>query len=172
MNNSPLVLQAISYAYDKHGGQVRKKSGLPYVVHLHGVALLVQVYKRSKFLVELICAAYMHDILEDTNTTREELERVFGPFITGLVYELTNDKTVIERDFGGSKCEYLKHKLVHMSNYALVLKLCDRLDNITSQPTQKVLAETKEILDYLEANRKLTKTQANICASIRALLPN
>lgn len=171
MNNTPLVLKAIAFAHKKHGEQKRKKSGLPYVVHLHGVALLMQIFKRSKHLVELICAAYLHDILEDTNTTLAELREEFGDFIAFLVWEVTNDKEEIKRDFAGSKIEYLKHKLLHCSSYALTLKLCDRLDNITSQPTSKVQAETKELLDYISVNRRLSRTQETLVERIRALLP-
>jgi hypothetical protein len=58
---TPLLAKAITFAQEKHEGQRRKATGLPYITHLAGVALLVKLFKRSKNLEALVCAAYLHD---------------------------------------------------------------------------------------------------------------
>ena len=165
------VLKAIQFACTAHAKQTRKASQLPYIVHPHGVAILVQSFKKSKNIEDLVCAAYLHDVLEDTATDPRELHCLFGQLTASLVVELTNDPEAIKLQFCGSKTEYLKDKLAfRLTNYGLVIKLCDRLDNVLSQPSAKVLQSTKEILTFLVKNRKLTKTQQTLVNKINQLL--
>lgn len=70
---------------------------------------------------EMICAAILHDVVEDTNTTSEEVEREFGPLIAGLVLELTHEG---QPDSRGYYFPRLK------SRDAIVIKLADRMDNL------------------------------------------
>jgi len=164
---TPLLAKAISFAQEKHKGQTRKATGLPYITHLAGVATLVKIFKRAKPIEELVCAAYLHDTLEDTETTELELMVEFGPLVTQLVSELTSDKNEIEKT---SKVGYLKKKLCGISSYALTLKLCDRLHNLSDNPTDKTINETRKILGYLQAYRKLNATQRKIVAQIKYLI--
>jgi (p)ppGpp synthase/HD superfamily hydrolase len=165
-SNHPLVLKAIKFANEKHLGQTRKSTGLPYIVHPHGVAAILQTFKRSKNLVELICACYLHDTLEDTNTTHQDLRYEFGDMVANLVVEMTNDQNAIKLMFGGSKLEYLKNKLVSCSSYALTLKLCDRLDNMMGQPTDKMVKDTWELLWWVHGRRHLSWTQQQLFGQI------
>jgi guanosine-3',5'-bis(diphosphate) 3'-pyrophosphohydrolase len=163
MSNS-LLAKAITFAQQKHEGQTRKATALPYITHLAGVALLINLLKRSKNLEPLMCAAYLHDTLEDTNTTSEEIQKEFGDLIASLVIELTSDKNQIAKQ---GKTDYLQYKMVKMSSYALTLKLCDRLHNISDFPTDKTISETLDIINFLESNRKLNETQRKIISLIR-----
>lgn len=168
----PSVFDAIKFSNWKHRGQVREGSGRPYITHPIAVSYLVAAYKRSKVLAALLCAAILHDVLEDTDATYEELERKFGKLVASLVEELTDDP---EEKAHLGKLEYQKRKLLRLTSYALLLKLCDRLHNVSDQPSKKQLTQTLELIAFLEANRKLTRPQAALVADIRnvcqAVLP-
>jgi (p)ppGpp synthase/HD superfamily hydrolase len=168
--NETKVLQAISFAMEKHSKQVRKASGMPYIVHLHGTALLLRAFKESKNLTDLVCAGYLHDVLEDTDCTHGELQDVFGPLVASIVREVTNNKEEIEGVHGGNKCLYLIEKMLSMSSYALTLKLCDRLDNVASQPTKVTETETRLIVKQLLFLRKLSTTQKAIIQRIQQVV--
>ena len=150
-----LILKALDFARAKHEGQVRKVSNEPYINHPMEVSYIVASYKKSKHMEELLAASYLHDTLEDTNTNFVELATEFGGMVAGLVLELTNDEAAIAKI---GKLEYQKKKLVGISSYALVVKLADRLHNISDHPTEKMVLQTVELMQYLKANRKLSKT--------------
>lgn len=162
-----LVLKAIQFAISKHDGQVRKGDNRPYVTHPISVSYIVAAYKNSKHLDEILAASVLHDILEDTGTSFCELSQEFTPLTACLVYELTSDKDLIAKL---GKTEYLKVKMTGISSYALVIKLADRLHNLTDGPTEKTIHETKEILSYIEKNRKLTKTHKALIKEIRNII--
>ena len=166
-----LVVKAIQFASEKHKGQIRRCSGLPYITHPIVVMELVQKYKKnSKHIEELKCAALLHDTLEDTNTSYQEIERNFTPLIASLVMELTSDKVVI-KEIG--KNEYLKQKMIKMSKYSFTLKLLDRLSNIMDQPTEKYILHTLNLTQYIKDNRKkITKRHLKIISEINKKCTN
>jgi (p)ppGpp synthase/HD superfamily hydrolase len=131
------------------------------------VSYLVAQYKSSKALETLICAALLHDTVEDTKTTYNEILKGFGIGVAQLVFELTSDQEEIARV---GKAEYLRNKMRGMSSYALYLKLCDRLANLMDHPSEKQLKETVEILTHLKKSRKLSKSHQAVIAQIEALL--
>ena len=157
------ILEALKFATKKHEGQFRKGSGLEYVTHTIAVSYLVGKYKTSKKLEHLIIAAILHDTLEDTATTFSELVKEFGPLVASLVLELSNDPEQIGKL---GKLEYQKRKCLGISSYCLVIKLCDRLHNISDQPTDKMVLDTVELLKFLKKHRKLSKTHRAIIKEI------
>lgn len=159
-----LLIKAIQFAGEKHQGQTRKVSGLPYVIHPVAVAFLLANFKESKNLDELMTACLLHDTLEDTDTTFEELATEFTPLVATLVFDLTSDPDEIEKM---GKNEYLKKKMLGMSSYALVIKLADRLSNIMDSPTDSYREDTADLLDTLEAERNLSESQISIIEEIR-----
>lgn len=159
-----LVLKAIEFANKKHKGQTRKFSGVPYISHPLAVSYIVSSFKKSKHLDEILAACWLHDTLEDTNATFIEIAKEFTPLVASLVFELTSDEAEIKKT---SKCKYLSVKMVGMSSYALVIKLADRLHNISDNPSQKMIDDTKVILGQLEKRRKLSKTHKNIIKEIK-----
>lgn len=161
-----MVLEAYRFAEKKHSGQFRKKSGIPYVAHPIAVSYIVSSCKKSKHLEEILTASILHDTLEDTDTNFTELAQEFSPLVASLVLELSNDEQAI-KELG--KLEYQKKKLVGISSYALVIKLADRLHNISDNPTDKMVLDTMQLLDYLCLNRKLSGTQEKLVADIRQL---
>jgi guanosine-3',5'-bis(diphosphate) 3'-pyrophosphohydrolase len=160
-----LVIKAIQFASEKHKGQERRGSGLPYVTHPIIVMELVQKYKgTSKHIDELKCAALLHDTLEDTETSYGEIEREFTPLVASIVMELTSDSIRIN-EIG--KNEYLKEKMEKMSQYAFTLKLLDRLSNVMDGPTKKYLKDTLKLMEHLTAKREdITDRQVRIMQKI------
>ena len=162
-----LVIKALGFAKAKHSGQVRKVSGSEYYLHPVAVSYIVACYKRSKHLDELLAASLLHDTLEDTDTTFVELATEFTPLVASLVLELSND---VERIKEVGKLEYQKKKFVGISNYGLIIKLADRLHNVSDSPTTKMIADTQEMMAFLKINRTLTGTQTQLVQEIEKML--
>ena len=78
--------RALVYATLKHHGQIRKGSGLPYIIHPMAVADNVRAQDAEEYIV---VAAYLHDVLEDTTVSYQELEIEFGEKVAELVEILT-----------------------------------------------------------------------------------
>jgi (p)ppGpp synthase/HD superfamily hydrolase len=118
-------------------------------------------------------AAFLHDTVEDTPTTLMEIKNKFGNLVASLVKELTSDSDKIKKL---GKTEYLSNKMTEeLTDYALVLKLADRLDNVSDFPkatasfVEKYKKETNSILNKLE-ERDLTGTQKKLIAAIKEKL--
>lgn len=161
---------ALHYAVKAHSGQFRS-DGSPYVKHPERVANFVRKFKKSKNLDALISAAFLHDTIEDTDTTHKDLEKMFGGLVASLVKELTSDKEKIKKV---GKTDYLAQKMAKMSSWALVIKLADRLDNVqdiatakTPEWRSKYKAETEAVLSRLESSRELSGTHKKIIKAIR-----
>ena len=104
---------------------------MPYFVHPRGVAWLVNKYGGS---IVQINAAFGHDLLEDTDTSYEEIAVVSGSEeVAELVLELTNNKHTIE-ELG--KTEYMTEKLCSISKEALLIKLADMVYNSWDMPRE------------------------------------
>lgn len=119
----PLVHRAAHYAEGKHAGQTRR-DGTPYFRHCERVADNVAFYTADE---EVIAAAFLHDTLEDTETTAADLEREFGARIAALVRALSNEPEALARM---GKRAYLAAKINALDEDALLIKLADRLDNL------------------------------------------
>jgi guanosine-3',5'-bis(diphosphate) 3'-pyrophosphohydrolase len=164
---------ALEFARKAHSGQTRSDKS-PYIEHPIRVAGNIEQFKKSHNIDALISAAYLHDTMEDSDTTFEDLEKLFGGLVASLVKELTSDKNKIEVM---GKTEYLIHKMKGMSSWALAIKLADRLDNVSDLKTAKNPAwrhkyrkETEEILNRIEKERILTGSHKNIISMIRKKL--
>lgn len=162
-NSIPKTIEAIEFIERAHHGQLRKHSGLPYIVHCFSVYSTVKEYKDSKNYDDLGAICLLHDVLEDTGATKEELEKLFGPMVADAVVELTNDPEEMRRM---GKRAYVDEKLLKLSNYALVVKLADMLSNITDNPTFGTLERIHHHIDFLKSKRELTGTQKKIVAHI------
>jgi (p)ppGpp synthase/HD superfamily hydrolase len=131
----PVECRAMYYfAKGRHAHQERKGSGMPYFVHPRGVAWLVKKYGGT---INQINAAFGHDLLEDTDTSYEEIAVVSGSEeVAELVLELTNNKHTIE-ELG--KTEYMTEKLCNLSKDALLIKLADMVYNSVDMPKENTL---------------------------------
>jgi (p)ppGpp synthase/HD superfamily hydrolase len=164
MVNNNLIRKAINFTIEKHKDQIRKISGLPYYVHPINVFSFVRKYKESKNITDLLCSALLHDILEDTIVSFEELTKEFNPRIASICLELKNDLEEIKRI---GKFEYFCNKLRGISSYALTIKLADILDNISDEPSGKQKIGYIKAVEYISDNRKLSGTQLNIINRIK-----
>ena len=126
-----LIAKARAYATAAHSGQKRKYTGDDYIVHPIAVARLVEERGGSE---AMICAALLHDTVEDTNTTEEDILANFGPEIAKLVRELTDVYT--KEDYPHLNRKVRKKleadRLALVSQEAKEIKYCDMLDNTST----------------------------------------
>jgi GTP pyrophosphokinase len=164
---------ALEFATQKHKG-VYRRGGAEYITHPTAVAdTVARVKPGSHQLNDLKAAAYLHDTVEDTDTTYAEILEVFGPTVMTLVHELTSDEEQLK---ALGKTEYLKRKFAGISSWGLVIKLADRLSNVGDLDEAeegwaiKYATQTKAILDYLKQNRKLSPTHKQLVDEIESII--
>jgi (p)ppGpp synthase/HD superfamily hydrolase len=160
------VLEAAHFAADKHRNQRRKgAAGEPYVNHLLEVAQLVAA-SLSESDTNLVIAALLHDTIEDTATTREELVRRFGSDVADLVAEVTDDKTLPKLERKRLQIETAQKK----SARAQTIKLADKISNLRSilysppadwnyQRKKEYLAWAKQVVDGFTAPNPVLKAE-------------
>ena len=165
--------EAIIFATIKHKGQTRKDN-TPYIKHPLSVSLNVLTYYDGDDLETVLISSLLHDTLEDTTATKEEIVTKFGDKVYQMVNELTSDKTV-QNTIGKEK--YLSIKMTNMSEDALTVKLCDRLDNVCDLVNtdninfrKKYIKETYGIINFLLDNRALSPVQLILIKEILAYL--
>ena len=117
--------KALLFATEKHDGQIRKFNGEPYVNHPIRVANTVNEFTLDE---DIIAAALLHDVIEDTNATETEIREKFGDNVANMVLALTSDKEKIKQV---GKTKYLLDKMNELSDDELLIKLADRLDNVS-----------------------------------------
>jgi (p)ppGpp synthase/HD superfamily hydrolase len=141
-----LVSEAADLAARRHNGMARKGRGNePYINHLAEVAnLLARVTDGAG--AELVAAGWLHDTVEDTPTTEQELTATFGPRVAALVVEVTDDMTL-------PKPERRRRQVVdapHKSPDAKLIKIADKISNIRArilpEPSQ---SERDDLIDYV-----------------------
>jgi (p)ppGpp synthase/HD superfamily hydrolase len=121
-----LVLSAAEFAAHKHQAQRRKgETKRPYIGHLIEVARMIAEVGKSDDPT-ILSAAILHDILEDTETTRDELSQVFGERITDFVVQMTDDKSLPKDERKKLQIEHAPH----LSPGAKLIKLGDKISNV------------------------------------------
>ena len=122
------IFAAAMFAAQKHATQKRKGAAAePYVNHLIEVAQLI-AGSSEQLDTNLVMAGLLHDTIEDTGTSAEELEKVFGHDITALVLEVTDDKSLPKDVRKTLQVENAPHKSLR----AQVIKLADKISNLRS----------------------------------------
>ena len=147
---SDLTDKARKFAEMKHMGQTRKfdKSN-PYINHPLAAAERLEYFYKDE---AMIAAALLHDTIEDTNTSFEEILREFGNRVANLVKELTSDKEEANKI---GKAIYLTNKINGLSEDARFIKFLDRENNVSDfakSPMEfciRYAKETQYILDHL-----------------------
>jgi (p)ppGpp synthase/HD superfamily hydrolase len=120
------IMAAARFAAEKHAQQKRKgENGEPYFNHLLEVAELIAA-SSPHLDVELIMAAFLHDTVEDTGVTLQELEQRFGKDVADLVAEVTDDKSLPKEIRKQLQVEHTPEK----SSRAQTLKLADKISNL------------------------------------------
>ena len=121
-----LLLRALAFAAHKHRDQRRKDAGAsPYISHPIALADVL-VNEGGVRDVEVVCAALLHDTVEDTATTHEELVNAFGARIARIVAEVTDDKRLPKAERKRLQIEHAPH----VSREAKLVKLADKICNL------------------------------------------
>lgn len=153
LDEDPLVEAAREFAYQRHSGQKRKYTGDPYFIHCAAVAYAVAQKTDD---AEVIAAAFLHDTIEDTNTSFLELEQEFGERVACLVLELTDQYP--KKLFPHLSRKFRKlleaQRLGQISDDAKLIKLADMADNtqdIVEHDKKFAITYLREKADVLEA---------------------
>jgi len=124
------LLEAVAFAAEKHRDQRRKDAeASPYINHPIELATLLK--RQGIDDVVVLCASLLHDTVEDTNTTPEELRRTFGDEVTRVVLEVTDDTTL-------PKLQRKQLQIDHadtLSTRARLVKLADKICNLRDMAT-------------------------------------
>ncbi|CAN8064239.1 unnamed protein product [Agarophyton chilense] len=122
-----LLIKAMDYSTEKHRDQKRKNSKKhPYICHPVRVAKRLLVDGGVSDISTLV-AALLHDTVEDTDATLEEIDELFGAHIAQLVDEVSDDKSLPKEIRKRNQIEHAPH----ISPEAKAIKLADKLDNLT-----------------------------------------
>lgn len=141
-----LILKAAALARKAHEGQKRKYGGFPYIIHPARVAGRVGILPDAKD--EMVAAAYLHDVLEDTAVTLQELENAFGRQVAYYVNWMTNASK--ERDLPRAERKRMDRERLREAPFQVKqIKLLDRIDNLSEMsnaPTEFVKLYVEESL--------------------------
>lgn len=142
------ILAAAHFAAEHHTGQKRKgEAGEPYINHLIEVAELVAA-SSDTLDINLVMAAFLHDTVEDTDVTREQLEQRFGDDVASLVMEVTDDKSLPKEKRKALQVENAHKK----SPRAQTLKLADKISNLrallSSPPANWSVERKRQYFDW------------------------
>ncbi|MFM1514414.1 RelA/SpoT family protein [Helcococcus ovis] len=123
-----LITKAFNLAKEKHKGQVRN-SGEEYIVHPLEVSIILASMQMDD---QTICAGLMHDILEDTDYSKSDMEKEFGEEITALVDGVTKLKNLQYKTKEEAQIESIRKMVLAMANdiRVIIIKLSDRLHNM------------------------------------------
>ncbi len=162
-----LITKAFNFARQAHKG-VRRLSGEPYIMHPIAVAQIAcsEVGLGSTS----ICSALLHDVVEDTDYTVEDIENIFGAKIAQIVDGLTKISGGIFGEQASAQAENFKKLLLTMSDdiRVIIIKICDRLHNmrtLESQPANKqykIAGETLYIYAPLANRLGLNKIKSEL----------
>jgi guanosine-3',5'-bis(diphosphate) 3'-pyrophosphohydrolase len=159
---SAKLLRALDFAAEHHSAQRRKgPGGAPYVNHLIEVAaLLANVAEIGD--EDVLVSAVLHDVVEDTSISLEEVGQLFGQRVEQVVGKLTDDKALPKEE----RKRLVLEQLVHADESTKVVKLADLCSNIRSFPVDWP-AERRR--DYLEWSRRAAALCAGISRPLDAL---
>jgi GTP diphosphokinase / guanosine-3',5'-bis(diphosphate) 3'-diphosphatase len=155
-NDTLLISKAFEFAYELHKGQYRK-SGEPYICHPVAVAGLLRDLGGS---AAMIAAGFLHDVVEDTEVTIDEIEERFGPEVRQLVEGVTKLSKFNFKSKTESQAENFRRMFLAMAQdiRVIVVKLADRLHNMrtlqfmSEESRRRNAQETRDIFAPL-ANR-------------------
>jgi guanosine-3',5'-bis(diphosphate) 3'-pyrophosphohydrolase len=147
-SDTNLLMKALSFAAYKHRHQRRKGAkAIPYINHPIALAdLLVRTAKISD--PEVIATALLHDTVEDTCTTNKELKSEFGPVISKMVAELTDDKSLPSEVRKRRQVEHAPSLSSRARMVKLADKTCNLRDVVNDPPAKWSLKRKQEYFDW------------------------
>ena len=156
-----LLLKALAFAAHKHKDQRRKDvDSSPYINHPISLASILCTEGHVTD-IDVICAALLHDTVEDTDTTAAELEEEFGPAIRDIVMDVTDDKRLEKAERKRLQIEHA----AHISDQAKLVKLADKISNLRDvvenpppawslERSQVYFDWAKEVIDQLRSTHE------------------
>ena len=142
------IRAAFEYANDHHGPQLRK-SGEPYIIHPIAVAEIINELELDQ---DSIVAALLHDCIEDTDSTHDEIARLFGPQVADLVEGVTKLTRMQYTSREDEQMENLRKMFMAMAKdvRVILIKLCDRLHNMRTLQYQSTAKQKEKALETME----------------------
>jgi GTP pyrophosphokinase len=142
------LYSAFQYADSAHSGQ-RRKDGSPFITHPLAVADIVADLELD---TDSIIAALLHDCIEDTSATHEEIARLFGPSVADMVEGVTKLTRVTYTSKEEEQMENLRKMLMAMARdiRVILIKICDRLHNMRTMNYQSARKQREKALETME----------------------
>ena len=166
LNELTLFFKALHFAADKHRDQRRKDVGAtPYINHPIELAELLS-YEGQVSDINVLIAAVLHDTVEDTKTTQEELEDTFGYEIASIVMEVTDDKSLTNEDRKRLQIE----NAATCSSQAKLVKLADKICNLrdmSARPPDGWSLERKR--KYFDWSRRIVSQLRGINSNLEEI---
>ena len=161
--NNQLILKAAHFAAKKHRDQRRKDKAMsPYINHPISVAKIISEIGNVED-PEVLAAALLHDTIEDTKTTPEELIDNFGERVCSLVQEVTDDKSLPKMERKQRQIEHAKE----ISEGAALIKLGDKISNVTDiTNTPPIDWDSNRRLEYFEWAEKVINNCPKVNTSL------
>ena len=146
------VAACFDFAAEAHAGQ-RRMSGQPYVTHVVEVCLILLDLLESRIETTLLCAALLHDVVEDTPVTTEDVEKRFGREVAGLVEGVTKLAGLHFDSRQSAQAENFRKMILSMARdlRVIFIKLADRVHNmrtiefLPAERAQRIAEETRDI---------------------------
>ena len=143
-----LLMKALEFAAGKHKDQCRKDAnGSPYINHPISLANIL-CNEGHVSDIDVICGALLHDTIEDTDATADEMEAEFGTKIRNMVMEVTDDKSLPKLERKRLQIEHAPH----ISDEAKMVKLADKISNLrdieTCPPVDWSLERRRQYYDW------------------------
>lgn len=174
-----LIDKAKEFAREAHKHQVRKFNKEPFFNHVDRVAQTVSRFTNDE---NLICAAYLHDTVEDCPISLDEIHQQFNHKVASMVEELTNKytKDAYPNYSRKARKSYENRRLARISEEAKLIKIADRLDNVQSfvkddpkwGPSHYYKKETRTMLWYVfpDSIRNTNQSIDTLCSELESIL--
>lgn len=143
-----LLIRAAIFAANKHRDQRRKDAAAsPYINHPLALADVL-ANEGGVDDVEVLCAALLHDTIEDTQTTPDELRREFGDRVANIVLEVTDDKSLPKAERKRLQIVHAGHASFEARLVKLADKICNLRDILASPPANWPLERKQQYFDW------------------------
>lgn len=160
------LLGAIRFAAERHRDDRRKgETAAPYINHPIAVAEQLAAHGLGED-VELLMAAMLHDVIEDTDATFEDLRAAFGARVAGIVQEVSDDKS-LEKE---ARRQKVVDTIAHKSHAARLVKLSDLIANVHDVIHHPPQWSLERKLNYLRRAEQIAAAVAGTHAKLEALL--
>jgi (p)ppGpp synthase/HD superfamily hydrolase len=153
----PLTRAAVAFARERHSGQQRRADGAAFVVHPFEVASLLE---RSHYPDPVVAAGVLHDVLEDTDADREELEERFGLEVAELVCTVSDDPSIPDEE---ARKDEVRARVRRAGGSASAIYAADKVSKVRELRTLMIIGIDEEEAEvklerYRESLRMLEET--------------